>query len=161
MEKHGAREIESASDAAERDRIWEGRRAALGALARVRPTTILEDATVPRSKLAEMVAAINEIASRHAVTIGTFGHAGDGNLHPTILADERDKEEMARVERAIDEIFHAALRMGGTVSGEHGIGFSKARFLPMEAGPGSMGMMRAIKRALDPKDVLNPGKMFE
>lgn len=160
MEKQGATDIQAASDAAERDRIWEGRRSALAALARVRPTTILEDATVPRSRLAEMVGEINRIASRYSLTIGTFGHAGDGNLHPTILTDERDKEEMARVEQAINEIFHAALRMGGTVSGEHGIGLSKAGFLPMETGPGAIGMMRAIKNALDPKGILNPGKIF-
>jgi len=161
MEKHGASDVQAASDAAERDRIWEGRRASLAALARVRPTTVLEDATVPRSRLAEMVAEVNSIAERYSLMIGTFGHAGDGNLHPTILTDERDADEMARVERAVEEIFQAALRLGGTVSGEHGIGFSKAHFLPMEMGPAAMGMMRSIKAALDPKGVLNPGKMFD
>ncbi len=161
MEKHGASDIQTASDASERDRVWEGRRASLAALARVRPTTVLEDATVPRSALAEMVTEVNAIAARYSLTIGTFGHAGDGNLHPTILTDERDADEMGRVEQAVGEIFQAALRLGGTVSGEHGIGFSKAHFLPMEMGPGAMGMMRAIKTALDPKGILNPGKMFE
>ena len=161
MEKHGASDVQAASDAAERDRIWEGRRASLAALARVRPTTVLEDATVPRSRLAEMVAEVNSIAERYSLMIGTFGHAGDGNLHPTILTDERDADEMARVERAVEEVFQAALRLGGTVSGEHGIGFSKAHFLPMEMGPAAMGMMRSIKAALDPKGVLNPGKMFD
>jgi len=161
MEKHGASDVQAASDAAERDRIWEGRRASLAALARVRPTTVLEDATVPRSRLAEMVAEVNSIAERYSLMIGTFGHAGDGNLHPTILTDERDADEMARVERAVEEIFQAALRLGGTVSGEHGIGFSKAHFLPMEMGPAAMGMMRSIKAALDPKGILNPGKVFE
>ncbi len=161
MEQNGASNIQAAADAAERDRIWEGRRASLAALARVRPTTVLEDATVPRSALAEMVAQINAIAERHSLMIGTFGHAGDGNLHPTILTDERDEDEMARVEKAVDEIFEAALRLGGTVSGEHGIGFSKARYLPHEFGEGAMNMMRAIKQALDPKGILNPGKMFE
>jgi len=160
MKRHGATDIQTASNASERDRIWEGRRASLAALARVRPTTILEDATVPRSRLAEMVREVNRIASDYDLTIGTFGHAGDGNLHPTILTDERDSAEMARVEKAVDEIFHAALELGGTVSGEHGIGFSKAGYLPMEMGAGSMGMMRAIKSALDPKGILNPGKMF-
>ena len=157
---HGPTNVQTASDAEERDRIWEGRRAALGALTRVRPTTVLEDATVPRSRLAEMVAEIEAIAARHSLMIGTFGHAGDGNLHPTILTDERDSEEMARVELAVKDIFEAALRLGGTVSGEHGIGFSKAEFLPLEMGPGAMGMMRAIKSALDPKNILNPGKVF-
>jgi glycolate oxidase len=160
MQANGASDIQEASDDEERDRIWEGRRASLAALSRVRPTTVLEDATVPRSKLAEMVRAIDAIAAKYSLTIGTFGHAGDGNLHPTILTDERDKDEMALVEKAVQEIFHAALDLGGTVSGEHGIGFSKAAFLPMEMGPGAMGMMRAIKCALDPKGILNPGKMF-
>lgn len=157
---HGPTNVQTASDAEERDRIWEGRRAALGALSRVRPTTVLEDATVPRSRLAEMVAEIEAIAARHSLVIGIFGHAGDGNLHPTILTDERDSDEMARVALAVKDIFEAALRLGGTVSGEHGIGFSKADFLPLEMGPGAMGMMRAIKSALDPKNILNPGKVF-
>ncbi len=161
MKEHKASNVQVAADADERDRIWEGRRAALAALTRVRPTTVLEDATVPRSALAEMVHAVNEIAERHSLMIGTFGHAGDGNLHPTILTDERDHEEMARVEQAIDEIFEVALKLGGTVSGEHGIGFSKARYLPAEMGEGRMNMMRAIKIALDPKGILNPGKVFE
>jgi len=161
MKEHGASSIQVASDAEERDKLWEGRRASLAALARVRPTTVLEDATVPRSALAEMVRAVNAIAAKYSLMIGTFGHAGDGNLHPTILTDERDADEMARVEKAVEEIFDAALRLGGTVSGEHGIGFSKARFLPLEMGEGAMNMMRAVKSALDPKGILNPGKVFE
>ena len=161
IKAHGASEVQTAKDDEERDRIWEGRRAALGALSRVRPTTVLEDATVPRSKLAEMVSEIEAIAVRYSLIIGIFGHAGDGNLHPTILTDERDADEMARVEQAVKDIFEAALRLGGTVSGEHGIGFSKADFLPLEMGPGAMSMMRAIKSALDPKNILNPGKVFE
>lgn len=160
IQQTGATNIQTAADAAERDKVWEGRRASLSSLARVRPTTVLEDATVPRSALADMVAEINAIADRHSLLIGTFGHAGDGNLHPTILTDERNEDEMARVEKAVEEIFEAALRLGGTVSGEHGIGFSKARFLPAEMGEGAMKMMRAIKCALDPKGILNPGKMF-
>ncbi len=160
LKRHKATDIQTASNAAQRDRIWEGRRASLAALARVRPTTILEDATVPRSKLADMVREINRIAEEYHLLIGTFGHAGDGNLHPTILTDERDEAEMARVEKAVDAIFCAALELGGTVSGEHGIGFSKSRYLPIEMGSVTMGMMRAIKSALDPKGILNPGKVF-
>lgn len=160
MRRNGATDIQSASGAEERDRIWEGRRSSLAALARVKPTTILEDATVPRSKLVEMVREVNAIADRHSLMIGTFGHAGDGNLHPTILTDERDSEEMSRVEQAIAEIFDVALKLGGTVSGEHGIGFSKARYLPLEVGEGTMEMMRSIKKALDPNNILNPGKIL-
>ncbi|MDH7480757.1 MAG: FAD-linked oxidase C-terminal domain-containing protein [Armatimonadota bacterium] len=160
MTSHNASEVQVASTHAERDRVWEARRSALAALARVRPTAILEDATVPRSQLADMVSEINRIADKYSLTIGTFGHAGDGNLHPTILTDQRDKEEMARVEKAIEEIFNAALQLGGTVSGEHGIGFAKSRYLAREVGPGTLGMMRTIKSALDPKGILNPGKIF-
>lgn len=161
MKSHGASDVQIAHTAEERDKVWEARRTALAALARVRPTAVLEDATVPRSRLAEMVREINRIAEKYSLMIGTFGHAGDGNLHPTILTDQRDQEEMAKVEKAVEEIFDAALRFGGTVSGEHGIGFSKAKYLRLEVGKGAMGMMQAIKTALDPANILNPGKIFE
>ncbi len=158
---HNATEIRVARSDAERDAIWAARRAALPSLARVKPTCILEDATVPRSKVPDMILAVREIAGRNNVVIGTFGHAGDGNLHPTLICDSRDKEEMARVERAIDEIFETALRLGGTLSGEHGIGLAKKKYLRMEFGENGVEVMRAIKLALDPKNLLNPGKIFE
>ncbi|MGI6296011.1 MAG: FAD-binding oxidoreductase [Armatimonadota bacterium] len=154
----GAATVQQAEDAAERDRIWQARRVALAALSRAKPTSILEDVTVPLPKLAEMIDRVQKISARNSVTIGTFGHAGDGNLHPTILADERDEEEMKRVEVAVKELIDDALDLGGTVSGEHGIGFSKAPFLAQEVGEGSMDVMRKIKRALDPNGILNPGK---
>jgi len=156
----GADSVQSAADDDSRDRIWQARRSALAALARVRPTTILEDVTVPLDKLARMVARIEETAGRWSVSIGTFGHAGDGNLHPTFLADERDAAEMSRVEQAAKEILEAAIEMGGTVSGEHGIGLSKARFLPIEIGGAALDVMRRIKSVLDPAGILNPGKIF-
>jgi len=140
--------------------IWQARRSALSALARVRPTTILEDATVPRSRIPEMVRGVNEIAKKYNIRIGNFGHAGDGNLHPTILTDERDKEEFARVEKAIEEIFDLALRLDGTISGEHGIGSTKARFMVKEVGREGVEVMKKVKDALDPNGILNPGKMF-
>lgn len=158
---HNAAEIRVAEDDRQRDAIWEARRSALPSLARVKPTCILEDATVPRSKVLEMIDAVKEIAAKHNVVIGTFGHAGDGNLHPTIICDVRDKEEMQRVEKAIEEIFDAALRLGGTLSGEHGIGLAKKRFLKKEFGAEGVAAMRAVKQALDPKGILNPGKIFE
>lgn len=154
----GAESITIASDADERDRIWAARRSALAALSRARPTTILEDVTVPLPKLAEMIAIVQQLAAKFTLTIGTFGHAGDGNLHPTVLTDECDAEEMARVEKAIEQLMDAAISLGGTVSGEHGIGFAKAPFLEREVGPGSLEVMRRIKRALDPNNILNPGK---
>jgi glycolate oxidase len=155
-----ALKVQKAGDEAEREAIWTARRAALSALARVRPTTILEDATVPRSRIPDMVKGVREIAEKYQIQIGNFGHAGDGNLHPTILTDERDKEEFARVEKAIEEIFDLALRLGGTISGEHGIGSAKAKFLEREVGKDGLEAMHRVKVALDPNNVLNPGKMF-
>jgi glycolate oxidase len=158
---HRATEIRVAATDDERDAIWAARRAALPSLARVKPTCILEDATVPRSRVPQMLEAVMQIAERHRLIIGTFGHAGDGNLHPTIICDERDAEEMERVEKAVEEIFHAAIRLGGTLSGEHGIGLAKRRFLELEFGAAGVAAMRAVKAALDPKNILNPGKIFE
>jgi glycolate oxidase len=156
----GAISVRVARDAAERDRVWAARRAALSALAQLKPTLVLEDATVPRSRIPDMVAAIQQIASRYDLTIGTFGHAGDGNLHPTILTDKRDAAEWARVERAIDDIFDQALKMGGTLSGEHGTGIAKSRYLEKETSRGTILFSSRIKRALDPNNILNPGKII-
>lgn len=154
-------DVQVAQNDAERDKIWTARRQALPALARVRPTTILEDATVPRSQIPAMLLALKEIAARHGVQMGTFGHAGDGNLHPTILTDARDAAEMARVEKAVEEIFQAALKLGGTLSGEHGIGIAKKRFMKWEFGEAGVGALAAIKKALDPHNILNPGKVVD
>ncbi|EFL53072.1 FAD linked oxidase domain protein [Solidesulfovibrio fructosivorans JJ]] len=158
-QRSGATRIHVAKDAAERNKVWEARRAALSALARVRPTTVLEDATVPRSQIPAMVGALETIAAKYRLTIGTFGHAGDGNLHPTILTDKRDHEEWKRVEAAIDEIFDVALSLGGTLSGEHGIGTAKSKYMVKEVGKGSILYAKKLKAALDPKGILNPGKI--
>jgi glycolate oxidase len=156
----GATEIRVAKDAAERDKVWEARRSALSALAKMKPTVVLEDATVPRSKIPDMVLAIKEISRRFDLPIGTFGHAGDGNLHPTILTDRRNKEEWTRVEAAIEAIFDKALALGGTLSGEHGIGLAKSGFLEKETSMAAILYSRRIKAALDPKNILNPGKII-
>ncbi|GAB6036244.1 FAD-linked oxidase C-terminal domain-containing protein [Fundidesulfovibrio butyratiphilus] len=159
--KHnGCKSLQVAKDAAERTRVWEARRAALSALARLRPTTVLEDATVPRSKIPAMMKALDEIAKRYRLTIGTFGHAGDGNLHPTILCDRRDKEEFHRVELAVNDIFDAALALDGTLSGEHGIGLAKSKYLEKETNKASVLFSRRLKLANDPKNLLNPGKIL-
>lgn len=152
-------ELRVAETAEERDNLWTARRAALPALAQVSPTTVLEDATVPRSKIPDMLKALKEIAKKYDLTIGTFGHAGDGNLHPTILTDERNKEEMERVHKAVDEIFAVALELGGTLSGEHGIGIAKMKYLEQEFGSAGVEALKAVKRALDPDNILNPGKI--
>ena len=156
----GAENIVIAEDDSRREEIWAARRAALPSLVRMKPTTILEDATVPRSKIPEMIRAVREIAKKYNVMIGTFGHAGDGNLHPTILTDENDTEEMERVHKAISEIFDKALALGGTLSGEHGIGIAKAQFMPRQFSAAELGMMKKLKTAFDPYNILNPGKFL-
>ena len=158
---NGARELRVAKDEAEAARLATARRSAFSALARVSPTTILEDATVPRSELAGMIRFVEAVAQKYHLRIGTFGHMGDGNLHPTFLTDERNTEEMHRVEEAFREIFQEAIRRGGTITGEHGIGVSKKGFLPQFAGDTQMRVMREFRRALDPNGILNPGKMFD
>jgi glycolate oxidase len=158
--QHGATQIHIAKDATERDRIWSARRSALPALAKLRPTCVLEDATVPRSKIPAMIRALEDISRKFDLTIGTFGHAGDGNLHPTILTDKRNQEEWHRVEAAVEAIFEVALELGGTLSGEHGIGTAKSRFLEKEFGKGTLLYSKRIKAALDPNHILNPGKII-
>jgi glycolate oxidase len=153
-------EVKVAKSAQERDQVWAARRAALPSLAKLRPSTFCEDATVPRSKVPDMMRAVIKIAEKYNVQIGTFGHAGDGNLHPTIVTDLRDKAEMERVYKAMDEIFLTALEMGGTLSGEHGIGLGKLKYMPNQFGEVGMSVMRSVKRALDPNNTLNPGKLL-
>lgn len=156
----GAADIRVAKTAAERDKVWAARRTALSALAKLRPTLVLEDATVPRSRIPAMVKAIQAISARYGLAIGTFGHAGDGNLHPTILTDRRDKAEWKKVEAAITDIFDQALALGGTLSGEHGTGIAKSCYLEKETSPATILYSRRLKAALDPNNILNPGKII-
>ncbi len=156
----GAAGIRVARDDAERDKVWAARRGALSALAKLKPTLVLEDATVPRSKIPDMVQALQDIGRRFDLSIGTFGHAGDGNLHPTILTDRRDTAEWQRVEAAIEAIFDKALSLGGTLSGEHGTGIAKSCFLEKETSPATIVYSRRVKQALDPNNILNPGKII-
>ncbi len=158
---NGAMEVRVARDATEAAQLATARRSAFSALARLAPTTILEDATVPRSELAHMIRFVAEVAKKHELKIGTFGHMGDGNLHPTFLTDERNEAEIHRVHEAFKEIFDEAIRLGGTITGEHGIGLAKKEFLPKFAGAAQMRVMRELRKALDPKGILNPGKMFD
>ena len=157
----GAIEVRVAANDAEATKLASARRSAFSALARFAPTTILEDATVPRSELAKMIRVVELVAKKYKLRVGTFGHMGDGNLHPTFLTDERNHEEMHRVEEAFKEIFAEAIRLGGTITGEHGIGLAKKSFLPKFAGDASMRVMRELRKALDPRGILNPGKMFD
>jgi glycolate oxidase len=152
--------VQIAESEDEAEALRTARRSALSALARLKPTTILEDATVPRSEIANMVKVINEIAEKYELTICTFGHAGDGNLHPTCLTDIRNHEEIERVEKAFAEIFEKAIALGGTITGEHGVGVMKAPYLERKLGEAGMAAMKAIKEALDPNHIMNPGKVF-
>lgn len=155
-----AERIDVAATPEEALKLLTARRSAFTALARLRPTTILEDATVPRSRIADMVMEINRIAAKYEVQICTFGHAGDGNLHPTATTDARLPEEIHRVEAAFEEIFEAAIRLGGTITGEHGVGLVKAPFLEWKVGEAGIEVMKGIKAAFDPHGLLNPGKVF-
>jgi glycolate oxidase len=156
-----ARDVRAAADEAEALQLASARRNAFAALARRRPTTILEDVTVPRSELATMVGFIAETAAAFNLEIGTFGHMGDGNLHPTFLTDERNADEMDRVHRAFDAIMTRTLELGGTITGEHGVGLAKKPWLRQQMGDASFALLRDVKRALDPQGLLNPGKIFD
>lgn len=158
---HGATTVKRAASAKEAARLTSARRSAFSALARVKPTTILEDATVPRSELAKMIRFVQQTAAKHRLDIATFGHFGDGNLHPTFLTNERDTDEMHRVEAAMKEIFDYALSLGGTITGEHGVGLAKKAFLKQQLGDASYALLKQIKQTLDPNGILNPGKIFD
>jgi len=156
----GATDIRMAQDEVEAEQLMMARRSALSTLARISPTTILEDATVPRSAIADMILAINRIAEKYRVNICTFGHAGDGNLHPTCTTDARNEEEIHRVEEAFAEIFEKAISLGGTITGEHGVGTVKAPYLEWKVGNAGIDVMKGIKQVFDPAGIMNPGKIF-
>ncbi|TVX95979.1 FAD-binding oxidoreductase, partial [Paenibacillus cremeus] len=156
----GAREARIARTEAEKTEIWKARKLVSPAIVRIKPTKISEDATVPRSQIPAMFARLKEIRQKYDINLVVFGHAGDGNLHPNIVCDKRDHDEMRRVELAVGEIFEAAIQLGGTLSGEHGIGTMKAPFMEMELGTVGLDMMKRIKQAWDPNNIMNPGKVF-
>lgn len=158
--EHGAIELERSRTEEDADRLWQARRTAFGAVARVRPNCIVEDATVPVKNLPQMIRKILEISKRYELRIGVLAHAGDGNLHPLIMTDVRDREEMERIDRALEELYITAISMGGTLSGEHGIGIAKDRFMDMEFSQEAIELMRGIKRVFDPNNILNPGSFL-
>ncbi len=153
----GAVTVKRAADRSEQDQLWKIRRSISPALYTIKPRKINEDIVVPPSRVPDIIAEVQEIAKRYGLLIVTFGHAGDGNLHVNILVEE---EERPNAVNAVKEVFAAVLRMHGSISGEHGIGLSKAAYLPMETGMHSLEVMKKIKRALDPNNILNPGKIF-
>jgi glycolate oxidase len=156
----GAQGIRRASDKKEMEDLMSARKAAYPALCRVKTTTVMEDIAVPVSVLPTALKKVKEASQKHGIIVGTFGHAGDGNVHPIICTDIRDRDEWNRAMACIDEIRTAALELGGTVSGEHGIGVTKVRFLEREHGKVAVDVMKKIKTALDPTNIMNPGKMF-
>jgi len=159
-EREKATRIDASETREESDRLWRARKSAGPALATIKPSSMHEDATVPTSRIPEMLTTIEQIAKKHNLLIPTFGHVGDGNLHPIILYDERIPDEVKRAEEAAADIFRAALELGGTLSGEHGIGLSKAPYFSMEHANLEIEVMRKIKTALDPNNILNPGKIW-
>jgi glycolate oxidase len=156
---NGAIEVALAETPARSEALLAARRATLPALSRLGSLTILEDATVPRPRLAEMVDRIDEIAERYNVPIATFGHAGDGNLHPTCVIDQHDHDAIDRAHKAFADIFTAAMNLGGTITGEHGVGAAKLPFLEARLGADQVALLRRIKTAFDPAGILNPGKL--
>ena len=157
----GARTVKVAKTEEERAGLWKARRSISPSLARKAPNKLGEDITVPRSAIPEVVQKIREISKKYGLPIVIFGHAGDGNLHPNILFDKRDAEQWAKVEQMVREVFGVALSVGGTLSGEHGVGVLKRPYFEQALGPVSVSVQRRIKTALDPLNILNPGKMFQ
>ncbi len=156
----GALEVRRAADAQGRDELWKLRRSISPALRHVAPVKMNEDIVVPRSRLADMFDFLTGLAQRKRVTIVNFGHAGDGNIHVNVMVPGTDADEMRRAEEAVEEIFRMAVEMGGTISGEHGVGIVKAPFLEMEVGPMGVSVMKRLKSCFDPNGILNPGKIF-
>jgi len=157
----GATEVRAARDPGEAENFWTARRSGFSAVFGHSPTVMSEDVTVSPSRIPELITRIKDLAKTLDLTIVIIGHAGDGNLHPSVLTDRNDPEHYGRAERAISEIFSAALELGGTVSGEHGIGLEKKKFLKYAMSPDSIRLLKEIKKAFDPKGILNPGKIWE
>ena len=156
--KNHASAVDVAGTQAESDRLWAARRSVYGVLTRLSPTTVVEDATVPVSRVPEMIRGCRQITEKYRLKMSIVGHAGDGNLHPTINTDIRDKEEWQRVEAASREIFQLAHDLGGCLTGEHGVGLAKAKFLSLVMSRDTIEFMSMMKKAFDPHNILNPGK---
>jgi len=159
LRAHGARTIRSAADPRERERLWQGRKKAFGAMGRLARDLVVQDAVVPRSALPDVLDTIAAIGTRHGLVVSNVFHAGDGNLHPNISFDGADRALAARVETASAEIMAACIAAGGTITGEHGVGIDKLRYMPLVFDGDSLAAMRAIRRVFDPAERVNPGKV--
>ena len=159
FKRNNARGITRAKSAPETEKLWSARKSIGGILYRLSYNMIAEDVTVPISKVTELLIETQAISKRHNVLIATLGHLGDGNLHPNIIFDGTDPDERARAEKASADLFKLAIDLGGTLTGEHGIGLAKADFMPLEHSPVAMRVMSNLKKLFDPNNILNPGKM--
>ena len=158
--KNNAKSLRFADTKEEKDNLWKIRRSVSASLLRLAPTKVNEDVAVPPSQLPELVRGIKKLSADYNVQINTFGHAGDGNLHVNFMTDSRDKAKMHRVEEAVEKLFDLTLKLGGTLSGEHGIGTTKAKFMEKEVGKSGIEFMKKVKQAFDPDGIINPGKIF-
>jgi glycolate oxidase len=156
----GAIEILVAEDQAGAQRLWEIRKNLSPVLYKIAPNKINEDIVVPISKIPAMVEIIKQIQEESGLTVVSFGHAGDGNIHCNIMYDKKDRDQTKRAEQAVDDLFAATLKLGGTITGEHGVGITKMKYLAREIGPLELEIMKGIKRVFDPDTILNPGKIF-
>ena len=159
FKENNAKEVKRAKTDKEVEDLWAARKSAYAVLARIKTHFVLEDVTVPMTNIAKLLKGVEDISKRHDLQIATFGHAGDGNLHPQILYDGYDPEQVRRMEEASADLFKLAIDLDGTLTGEHGIGLSKAHYMTLEHDPVAMNVMRHIKKMFDPNNILNPGKM--
>ncbi|MBI1911860.1 MAG: FAD-binding protein [Deltaproteobacteria bacterium] len=157
---NGSTEVRIANDKKEVKDLWKARRAISASLFRVKPNKINEDIVVPRSAIPELIAGLQEIGKKRNLLIAGFGHAGDGNIHVNIMYDKKDPKESKEAQEAVVDVFGLTIKLGGTLSGEHGVGITKAPYLKMELTEASIDAMKRIKAAFDPKGILNPGKIF-
>jgi len=158
LKKNHPTMIKTAKDEKDRLNLWKARKSSYATLARVSKSFVLDDVTVPISRIPELLVGIQEMAKRHGLVVATYGHAGDGNLHPQILYDEYDPKQVEKMEKLEVDLFRLAVSLKGTLSGEHGIGLSKANYMTLEHDPVEMALMKKIKRTLDPNNIMNPGK---
>jgi glycolate oxidase len=158
--KAGALDVVAAATDAEAERLWSVRRKISPAVWRLKPTKLNEDVVVPRSRVPDLLERVSEIAAERNLLIPCFGHAGDGNIHVNVMLDPDDPDEVARGRAAVEEVLRAAVALGGTISGEHGIGYAKAPYLHFALTAETIEMMRRVKETFDPNGILNPGKMF-
>jgi len=153
-------EVTMAENEAAREKLWEARRAVSPALFHISPTKINEDIVVPRNRLPEMLRILRGFSESTGIRIVNFGHAGDGNIHVNLMVDRNNREEYEKARKLVGDIFRATLELGGTISGEHGVGLTKKEYITMEIQPDELELMKKIKAVFDPKNILNPGKIF-